>query len=65
MEVQPLVADDLADKEADKLRKTMTDKIDRIKDAIDTAEKATASAWWVNSKRGWSAVSLTGLGRWP
>ena len=50
------VADDLADKEADKLRKTMTDKIDRIKDAIDKAEDKVREVQSDKKKRGIDAV---------
>jgi hypothetical protein len=50
------VADDLADNEADKLRKTMTDKIDRIKDAIDKAEDKVREVQSDKKKRGIDAV---------
>lgn len=50
------VADDLADKEADKLRKTMTDKIDRIRDAIDKAEDKVREVQSDKKKRGIDAV---------
>jgi uncharacterized protein YukE len=46
------VADDLADKDADKLRKTMADKIDRIKDAIDKAEDKVREVDSDKKKRG-------------
>ncbi|MEO5841943.1 MAG: DUF87 domain-containing protein [Acidimicrobiales bacterium] len=50
------VADDLADKDADKLRKTMADKIDRIKDAIDKAEDKVREVHSDKKKRGLDAV---------
>jgi hypothetical protein len=49
-------ADDLADKDADKLRKTMADKIDRIKDAIDKAEDKVREVHSDKKKRGLDAV---------
>lgn len=50
------IADDLADKEADKLRKTMADKIDRIRDAIDKAEDKVREVHSDKKKRGLDAV---------
>ena len=50
------VADDLADREADKLRKTMTDKIDRIRDAIDKAEDKVREVQSDKKRRGLDAV---------
>ena len=50
------VADDFADKDADKLRKTMADKIDRIKDAIDKAEDKVREVHSDKKKRGLDAV---------
>ena len=50
------VADDLADKDADKLRTTMADKIDRIKDAIDKAEDKVREVHSDKKKRGIDAV---------
>ena len=50
------VADELADKDADKLRKTMADKIDRIKDAIDKAEDKVREVHSDKKKRGLDAV---------
>ena len=49
-------ADDLADKDADQLRKTMTDKMDRIKDAIDKAEDKVREVESDKKKRGLDAV---------
>jgi hypothetical protein len=50
------VADELADQEADKLRKTMADKIDRIKDAIEKAEDKVREVESDKKKRGIDAV---------
>jgi uncharacterized protein YukE len=50
------VADDLADKDADKLRQAMTDKIDRIKDAIDKAEDKVREVESDKKKRGFDTV---------
>jgi hypothetical protein len=50
------IADDFADKEADKLRKTMVDKMDRIKDAIDKAEDKVREVHSDKKKRGLDAV---------
>jgi hypothetical protein len=50
------VADDHADKDADKLRTTMADKIDRIKDAIDKAEDKVREVHSDKKKRGIDAV---------
>jgi hypothetical protein len=50
------VADELADREADKLRKTMADKIDRIKDAIEKAEDKVREVESDKKKRGIDAV---------